>query len=167
MGGHPHDPREATPAAIGWLTVSDTRTEADDHSGALARKLIEAEGHRLVQRALVRDEPDEVRDQVRSWLESPQVEVILVSGGTGVSRRDRTYEALERTFERRLDGFGELFRMLSFDQVGSKSMLSRAVAGIASGKPLFLMPGSSKAVELALTRLILPEIPHLLAELRK
>ena len=95
------------------------------------------------------------------------MQIILVCGGTGISARDQTYEALSALFDQSLEGFGELFRMLSYEQVASRSMLSRATAGIAAGKPLFLMPGSTKAVELALTRLILPEIPHLLAELAK
>jgi len=120
-----------------------------------------------VARAIVPDEPARVRERVSLWLERKDVQLVLVCGGTGVSARDRTPEALSELFETQLTGFGELFRMLSYDQVASRSMLSRATAGIASGKPVFLMPGSTKAVELALTRLILPEIPHLLAELDK
>ena len=154
-------------AGIGWLTVSDTRTAADDRSGDLALELILAAEHRVVDRAIVPDEPERVRERVRGWLANDDVQVILVSGGTGISSRDRTHEALSELFETRLTGFGELFRMLSYEQVASRSMLSRAGAGIVGGKPLFLMPGSTQAVELALTRLILPEIPHLLAELAR
>ena len=128
---------------------------------------IHAAGHRIVARAIVPDEPDQVRECVSQWLEERNVQLILVCGGTGISPRDQTYEALSGLFDRRLEGFGELFRMLSFEQVGSRSMLSRATAGIAAGKPVFLMPGSTKAVELALTRLILPEISHLLTELAR
>jgi molybdenum cofactor biosynthesis protein B len=149
------------------LTVSDTRTRADDRSGDFAVERIESAGHRVVAREIVPDEPARVREQVLRWLGESDVQVILVCGGTGISARDQTYEALSGLFDRRLEGFGELFRMLSYEQVASRSMLSRATAGIAAGKPLFLMPGSSKAVELALIRLILPEIPHLLAELAK
>jgi molybdenum cofactor biosynthesis protein B len=154
-------------AGIGWLTVSDTRTAADDRSGDLALEKILAAGHRVVDRAIVPDEPERVRERVRDWLGNDDVQIILVSGGTGISSRDRTHEALAELFETQLTGFGELFRMLSYEQVGSRSMLSRASAGIVGGKPVFLMPGSTKAVELALTSLILPEIPHLLAELAR
>ena len=154
-------------AGIGWLTVSDTRTSSDDRSGDWAVERIHAAGHTVVERTIVPDEPADVRERVSQWLERGDIEVVLVCGGTGVSARDQSYEALAGLFERRLEGFGELFRMLSYEQVASKSMLSRATAGIAAGKPVFLMPGSTKAVELALTRLILPEIPHLLAELAK
>ena len=167
MAKHPHDPDAPLHAGVGWLTVSDTRTEADDRSGDLAVERIRAAGRRVVARAIVPDEPARVREVVSQWLASNDVQLILVCGGTGISARDQTYEALSELFDRRLDGFGELFRVLSYEQVGSRSMLSRATAGIAGGKPVFLMPGSTKAVELALTRLILPEIPHLLTELAK
>lgn len=167
MAKHPHDPDAPLHAGVGWLTVSDTRTEADDRSGDLAVERIRAAGHRVVARAIVPDEPARVREVVSQWLASNDVQLILVCGGTGISARDQTYEALSELFDRRLDGFGELFRVLSYEQVGSRSMLSRATAGIAGGKPVFLMPGSTKAVELALARLILPEIPHLLTELAK
>ena len=167
MAKHPHEPNAPLHARVGWLTVSDTRTEADDRSGDLAVERIQAAGHRVVARAIVPDEPARVRERVLQWLESKDVQLVLVCGGTGVSARDQTYEALSELFDLRLDGFGELFRMLSYQQVASRSMLSRATAGIAGGKPVFLMPGSTKAVELALTRLILPEIPHLLTELAK
>ena len=167
MARHPHDPRQPVQARIGWLTVSDTRTADNDRSGDMACGLIADGGHTVVERAIVRDEPSDVRERVSAWLARGDVDAILASGGTGVSARDRTYEALVGLLDKRLDGFGELFRMLSWEQVGSRAMLSRAVAGIAAGKPLFLMPGSTKAVELAMTRLVLPEIPHLLAELRK
>ena len=167
MARHPHEPDAPLHARVGWLTVSDTRTAADDRSGDLAVERIQAAGHRVVARAIVPDEPALVRERVSQWLESEDVQLVLVCGGTGVSARDQTYEALSELFEARLDGFGELFRMLSYEQVASRSMLSRATAGIVGGKPVFLMPGSTKAVELALTRLILPEIPHLLTELAK
>ncbi len=154
-------------AGVAWLTVSDTRTPSDDRSGDRAVELIEAAEHRIVARDIVPDEPDRVRTRVSGWLEDSEVHVVLVCGGTGISSRDRSYEALSDLLIRRLDGFGELFRVLSYDEVASRSMLSRAAAGIAHGKPVFLMPGSTKAVELALTRLILPEIPHLLTELAR
>jgi len=167
MTKHPHEPDAPLQAGIGWLTVSDTRTAANDRSGDLGTERIRAAGHRVVERAIVPDEPSRVRECVERWVRNKDVELILVCGGTGISARDRTYEALADLFERRLAGFGELFRMLSHEQVGSRSMLSRADAGIAGGKPVFLMPGSTGAVELALERLILPEIAHLLTELAR
>ena len=164
---HPHDPPTPVRARIAWLTVSDTRDAGSDSSGDLAQQRIEAAGHQVAERAIVPDEPTLVRDRVSGWIESGVVDVVRGCGGTGISSRDRTFEALSGLMDQRLDGFGELFRVLSYEQVKSRSMLSRAAAGIAGGKPLFLMPGSTKAVELALSRLILPEIPHLLAELAK
>jgi len=152
---------------VGLLTVSDTRSPANDRSGQVARELIERGGHRVVEYRILPDEPAAIRAGVVEWLQRDDCDAVIVSGGTGIARRDRTYEALAGLLEQRLDGFGELFRMLSFEQVGSAAMLSRAVAGIARGKPLFALPGSPSAVELALARLILPELGHLLAELRK
>ena len=166
MGGHTRH-RVSVRAAIALLTVSDTRTEADDRSGATARRLLEQAGHTIVDYRILPDEPQEVRGQVQDWLSRADCDGVIVNGGTGISGRDRTVEALAGLLDRRLDGFGELFRMLSFEQVGSAAMLSRAVGGIASGKLLFSLPGSTAAVQLALERLIVPEIGHLLSELRK
>jgi molybdenum cofactor biosynthesis protein B len=149
------------------LTVSDTRTPESDRSGRRIRELLEGDGHRVVDYAVLPDEPTLVVERVGEWLANAGCDGVVVSGGTGVSARDRTYEALARILDKRLDGFGELFRMLSYEQVGSAAMLSRAVGGVARGKLLFSLPGSTPAVELGLTRLILPELGHLLAELRK
>jgi molybdenum cofactor biosynthesis protein B len=152
---------------LALLTVSDTRTERCDRSGQLIRRLAEAAGHRIVDYRLLPDEPEQIRSCVQDWLAREDCDAIVVNGGTGIAPRDRTHEAIARLIDQRLDGFGELFRMLSFEQVGSAAMLSRAVAGIARGKPLFSVPGSPGAAELALTRLILPELGHLLGELRQ
>jgi molybdenum cofactor biosynthesis protein B len=154
-------------AALAVLTVSDTRDEASDRSGALTRRLLEAAGHRTFEYRIVPDEPDEVRRQVLAWLARDGCDGVIVNGGTGIAARDRTFEALAQVLDKRLDGFGELFRMLSYEQIGSAAMLSRAVAGIASNKLLFSLPGATAAVELALVKLILPELGHLLAELEK
>ena len=166
MSGHRHL-RTPVRASLALLTVSDTRTPEDDRSGQLARSLLEGAGHRVVDYRVLPDEPERIARCVEDWLDSEECEGVVVSGGTGIASRDRTYEALSELLDKRLDGFGELFRMLSFEQVGSAAMLSRAVAGIARGKPLFSLPGSPQAVELALERLILPELGHLLAELRR
>ena len=149
------------------LTISDTRTRESDASGDAIAQLLLADGHSIVGRAIVRDEPSEVREQVNHHLADPTVEAIVTTGGTGVSRRDSTFEALSALIEKRLDGFGELFRMLSFHEIGTAAMLSRATAGIAVGRPIFLLPGSEHAVRLAMTRLILPELGHIVSELHK
>jgi molybdenum cofactor biosynthesis protein B len=131
------------------------------------RRLLEEAGHRVFEQRILRDEPAEVRAAVEHWLRAPGCDGVLVSGGTGISPRDRTYEAVEALIEQTLDGFGELFRQLSFGEIGSAAMLSRAVGGVARGRVVFAMPGSTAAVTLAMSRLILPELGHLLAELRR
>jgi molybdenum cofactor biosynthesis protein B len=121
----------------------------------------------VVARALVRDEPTAVHARLVEWLGAAEAEVILTTGGTGIARRDTTVEVVERLLDRRIDGFGELFRMLSFREVGAAAMLSRALAGLAGRTAVFALPGSPAAVRLALDELILPELPHLLRELRR
>lgn len=162
-----HHRQEVAHASLALLTVSDTRTEADDRSGATARELIEAAGHSVMEYAILPDEPDRVREWAGQCLSREDCEGLIVNGGTGISSRDRTYEALNGLLERRLDGFGELFRLLSFEEIGARAMLSRAVAGIARDKPLFALPGSTAAVKFGLERLILPVLGHLLAEIRR
>jgi molybdenum cofactor biosynthesis protein B len=161
--------RDAAPlvAKCAVVTLSDTRTEPTDKSGRRLRELLEAEGHRLVHYQIIPDEPGPLGELLAALLAREDVEVVLTNGGTGISRRDRTIEVVQRHVEQPLPGFGELFRMLSWEQIGSGAMLSRAVGGIAQGKPLFAMPGSTAAVELAMTKLVLPELRHLLHELRK
>ncbi len=166
MGHHPH----AIPgfrASLAVLTVSDTRTEADDRSGAAITDLLEQAGHKRFDYRILPDVPEQVAKQVRSWVQVPGLDGVLINGGTGIAPRDTTFEAVHGLLDRRLDGFGELFRMLSYRAIGSRAMLSRAVAGIACGKLLFSMPGSTAAVTLAMTELILPQLPHLAGELRK
>ncbi len=166
MGDHPHAIQDFK-ASLAVLTVSDTRTGADDRSGAAITELLEAAGHTRVDYCILPDEPDRVKEQVVSWLNDPGLDGVLISGGTGIAPRDTTYEAIAGLLDRRLDGFGELFRMLSYREIGARAMLSRAVAGIASGKMVFSMPGSTPAVTLAMKELILPQLPHLAGELRK
>ena len=159
--------RQETPRrlSLALLTISDTRTLDDDRSGSTARRLIEAAGHEILDYRILPDEPEAVRGLVEAWLQREACDGVVTSGGTGVSRRDRTFEALCGLFDKRLDGFGELFRMLSFEQVGSAAMLSRALGGTIGRKFLFALPGSPQAVELALDRLILPELTHLANQL--
>jgi len=146
------------------LTVSDSRGAGNDQGGDLVASRLEGAGHELVDRRWVRDEPEEIARVLTDWLTQPELQVIFTTGGTGISRRDTTVEVVERFLDQRLDGFGELFRALSFDQVGAAAMLSRAVGGLARGRFVFALPGSRAAVTLALDRLILPELPHLLWE---
>jgi molybdenum cofactor biosynthesis protein B len=153
--------------AFGLLTVSDTRVSGDDVSGRLMRELVASAGHRVHTTAIVPDDPAAVRDRIVAWALDPSCDVIVSSGGTGLSARDRTIEAVGAVFTIRIDGFGELFRMLSFEEIGSAAMLSRAAAGVVRDTPVFLLPGSPKAVTLALTRLVLPEIRHIVGELRR
>ena len=149
------------------ITISDTRTEATDASGKLMAELLEQNGHRVARKAIVPDEPEMIAALLREGIASDDVQAILCNGGTGISARDRSYEAVEAVLDKRLDGFGELFRLLSYQEIGSAAMMSRAVGGIAGNTVIFSVPGSKAAVELAMTRLILPELGHILWELSK
>lgn len=160
--------RRRAPASVGAaiLTVSDTRTLKTDASGRGIRALLEASGHRVVQRALVRDDPEAIRRRLRDLLEAEGVEAILITGGTGIAPRDGTCEVVESFLEKRIEGFGELFRALSYPEVGAAAMLSRAVAGVCRGRILVAMPGAEPAVRLAMTRLVLPELAHMVGLVR-
>ena len=146
------------------VTVSDTRTADTDVSGQLMRTLIEAAGHSLAGYRIVPDEPEAVA-RILDELAAGPAKAILFNGGTGIGRRDRTFDVLSRMLERELPGFGELFRMLSFAEVGAAAMLSRATAGVFGGAVVFSLPGSPDAVRLGMERLILPELAHLAWEL--
>lgn len=146
------------------LTISDTRTPATDSSGRAICDLLWAGGHQVTGRRIVRDEPDQVRAAIEEQLANPDVQVIIATGGTGITSRDTTYEAIAGLLEKRLDGFGELFRMLSYQEIGSAAMLSRTVGGLAKGRVILSLPGSEAAVRLAMTKLILPELGHLVRE---
>ena len=156
-----HRKHGARSVACAILTVSDTRTTETDTSGALAYDLLVHGDHRVVAQTILPDEPARVRAQVQEWLAAAEIEAILVNGGTGLAPRDTTYEAIAELLEKRLDGFGELFRMLSYEQIGAAAMLSRAVAGVANGTVVVSMPGSTAAVELAMTKLVVPELGHM------
>ena len=152
----------SVPLAI--VTVSDTRTLETDTSGQLIRTLVEAAGHRIVGHRIVKDEPVQVEAALEEFAQS-EARLIIFNGGTGISQRDRTYDVISRKLEKTLPGFGELFRMLSYDQVGAAAMLSRATAGVYHNKVIFSTPGSPDAVQLAVEKLILPEIQHLAWEI--
>jgi len=161
--------RAASPARVACfvLTVSDSRTLANDTSGQAIAALLEQAGHSVTARRAVRDEPAEVTRILREEIARKSARVLITTGGTGISRRDSTYEAVTALLEKRLDGFGELFRLLSFQTIGPAAMLSRATAGIAGGCAIFMLPGSEDAVRLAMERLILPELGHIVRELTR
>jgi molybdenum cofactor biosynthesis protein B len=148
------------------ITASDTRTPETDESGRHIRERLVAEGHRVLSAEIVPDEPEPIERAIAAAIDAG-AEVVLLNGGTGIARRDRTFDAVDRLLEKRLPGFGELFRMLSFEQVGAAAMLSRATAGVHRGRLLISIPGSRPAVELAMERLILPELSHLAWELTR
>lgn len=150
------------------LTTSDTRTVSDDKSGWIIRKKLESMGHHVFESRICRDDKMEIESIVEEWLRNPNVNAIISTGGTGIGFRDVTIETIVPYFTKRMDGFGELFRYLSYtEDVGSKALLSRAAAGVIKEKAFFALPGSVKAVELAMDKLILPEIHHIVHELTK
>ena len=148
------------------VTASDTRGEAEDESGAWLKAQVAAAGHALAGYRVVKDEPSELR-RALDEAAAAGAEVVVVNGGTGIAGRDRTYEAVAGILEKRIDGFGELFRSLSYAEIGASAMLSRAVAGVWGGRAVFSVPGSGAAVRLAWEKLIAPEAGHVLRELRK
>lgn len=149
---------------IAIVTVSDTRTVETDTSGQTIRQLVEEAGHLVVDYRIVKDEPDQVAAALDDFA-AGQARLIIFNGGTGISQRDRTYDVISRKLEKTLPGFGELFRMLSYQEVGAAAMLSRATAGVYRNKVIFSTPGSTNAVRLAVEKLILPELQHLAWEL--
>ena len=155
--------------ALGFavLSISDTHTEDDDPSGRLARELIEHGGHKVVHYALVANSIADAREQLTPWLKEHGVEVAVTVGGTGVSSRDLTVNALESMGGKRIDGFGELYRSVSFQEVGPLAIISRAGLYLVEGKPVFALPGSERAVRTALEKLILPAAIHLVEELER
>ncbi|HEV2527789.1 MAG TPA: MogA/MoaB family molybdenum cofactor biosynthesis protein [Thermomicrobiales bacterium] len=161
--------RDNAPDAVGVavLTVSDTRTEATDASGQIILAGLREQQHTVVNYRIVPDEPGRIDPLLREWAADDRVAAILINGGTGIARRDTTYDVVAGLLEKRLDGFGELFRMLSYDEIGAAAMLSRAVAGVHHGTLIISMPGSRNAVNLAMSRLVLPELSHLVYEITK
>ncbi len=156
-----HRARRVESVACAVITVSDSRTAETDTSGALIRERLESAGHRISAFEVIKDEPEQVRLRVLAHCDDPACAAVLLNGGTGLSPRDTTYEAVAALLTKKLDGFGELFRSLSFEEIGSAAMLSRATAGVCRSTIVFSMPGSTDAVRLAMDRLILPELGHL------
>ena len=149
------------------LTISDTRTEHNDTSGRAIAELLEGNGHRVSGRRIVRDDPAAIRETLLAELRNPAAQIIITTGGTGITSRDSTYEVVSGLLDKRLEGFGELFRVVSYQEIGPAAMLSRACAGTADGKLILSLPGSENAVRLAMTKLILPELGHLVRELSR
>jgi molybdenum cofactor biosynthesis protein B len=164
MAHHPHP--DETPLAVSCaiISISDTRTPESDRSGQLMQKLLTAAGHRPVSYTLLKDEPQEITQQVVALAESAVIGAILLNGGTGIAPRDTTYDAIAQLIEKPLPGFGELFRWLSYQDIGSRAIASRAIAGTYRGKLIFSLPGSTNAVQLGMEKLILPELTHLVRQ---
>jgi molybdenum cofactor biosynthesis protein B len=162
------DPTRAfTPLSIAVLTISDTRSEQDDSSGALLIERLLAAGHKLAARAILRDDRPALEARLRELLARDDLHVILATGGTGVTGRDVTPEAFHAVYEKEIPGFGELFRMLSYQEIGAAAMLSRALGGLIDQTVVLVMPGSTAAVRLAMEKLVLPEIGHLVEHARR
>jgi|SRR6187549_3799245 len=164
-----HEHKDQAPSSIGCMiiTCSDTRTPETDTSGQLIRKLLEERGHTVVGYHLVKDDPPQIQLWIARGTANEAVQAIIINGGTGISRRDSTFEAVDAMLEKRLAGFGEIFRLLTFQDIGSPAIMSRATAGVINGRVLFSTPGSENAVRLAMEKLILPELGHLIRELTK
>ncbi len=163
---HEHHHRKGAPARVptAVITVSDTRTVETDTGGARVAELLGAAGHPVVSREIVKDEPAEIAAALRALLDRDDVAAVIFTGGTGVAPRDVTPETIEPLLDRLVPGFGELFRWLSYQDIGSAALLSRALAGLAAGRVVFVLPGSRGAVDLAMEKLVLPELGHLAAE---
>jgi molybdenum cofactor biosynthesis protein B len=168
-GSTPAEHKATAPASVGCfvLTVSDTRTPDNDTGGAVIRERLGGAGHAVVGSAIVRDEPGDVTRAVREACADPRVQVVILTGGTGITSRDSTFEAVEALLDKRLPGFGELFRVLSYEQVGAAAMLSRAQMGIHARRIVVSLPGSPDACRLALDTLLLPELGHLVREVSR
>jgi molybdopterin adenylyltransferase len=149
------------------VTISDSRTEETDTSGRAIVDLLQDAGHSIIGRAIVKDDADVVRGTIERHLANAAVQAIITTGGTGITSRDSTYEAVSGLLQKRLDGFGELFRMLSYQQIGPAAMMSRACAGLVAGRIVVSLPGSETAVRLAMERLLIPELGHMVQQASK
>lgn len=164
-----HKHREASPerVRVAVLTISDTRTPETDTGGSAIVELMREAGHEISRREIVEDDAPRIEMILQEFLADASVDAVITTGGTGISARDTTYEVVSRLIDKKLDGFGELFRMLSYQEIGAAAILSRAVAGASGSKFVACIPGSTNAVRLAMEKLLVPEIPHVVFELRK
>jgi molybdenum cofactor biosynthesis protein B len=165
----PQEHKATSPQSIrcAVITVSDTRTIDTDTGGAAVVERLRAAGHTIVSREIIRDDPTAMQHLLAGMRNQPELDAILLTGGTGITSRDQTYETVSSMLSKPLPGYGELFRMLSYAEIGSAAMLSRATGGLLGNKVLLTMPGSPAAVVLALEKLILPELGHLVREARR
>ncbi len=160
---HPDTSNMRVTCAI--ITVSDTRTPETDKSGQLIQELLRNANHDIEAYTIVKDEPAQIQEQIKLLSQRHKLDVLLINGGTGIAPRDTTYDAIEKLLEKTLPGFGEIFRFLSYQEIGSRAIASRAVAGTYQQKLIFSLPGSSNAVRLAMEKLILPELVHLVKQI--
>ncbi|MFB7141488.1 molybdenum cofactor biosynthesis protein B [Gottfriedia sp. NPDC056225] len=162
---HKHNEKAIVNIAV--LTISDTRTVENDESGKLIKSLLEEQNHIVHHYQIIKDEKALIDSTVRSLCEDDEVQVLILTGGTGFTRRDVTYEAISKLLDKEMQGFGELFRSLSYTEIGPKAMFSRAIAGSFNDKAIYIIPGSKNAVNLAMTKLILPTCQHFVEELNR
>ena len=167
MNSKPHPDTEEIIVNCAVITVSDTRSQETDKSGQIIQKLLTGSNHQIVAYNIVKDEPTAIKAQIINLAADPQLEVLIFNGGTGIARRDTTYDAISSLLEKTLPGFGELFRFLSYQDIGSRAIASRATAGVYQSKLIFSLPGSANAVKLAMSELILPELNHLVKQLKQ
>ncbi|BAT51629.1 molybdopterin precursor biosynthesis protein [Nostoc sp. NIES-3756] len=162
---HPDEPGVTVNCAV--VTVSDTRTPEIDKSGQLIQQLLSDTNHTVVAYAIIPDEPTQIQAKIEILSQKGNLDAVIFNGGTGIAPRDNTYDAIEKLLEKTLPGFGEIFRYLSYQEIGSRAIASRAVAGVYKNKLIFSLPGSSNAVRLGMEKLILPELAHLVTQMRK
>lgn len=167
MSHHEHEKLAQTGLRVGVMSFSDTRAASNDKSGTILKEMLVAAGHYIAGYRIVREDSQLMRQALAEWLASSEFDAVITSGGTGLTKRDNTVEVARSLFNKEMEGFGELFRWLSFQQIGAAAMLSRACAGVVADKILICIPGSSKAVRLAAARLIIPQLPHMLWEIRR
>ncbi|NEP11835.1 MAG: MogA/MoaB family molybdenum cofactor biosynthesis protein [Symploca sp. SIO2C1] len=167
MSHLPHPDQKQITVNCAVITVSDTRSLETDRSGKLIKELLLNAGHAVVFYQILKDEPTQIQLQLETLGEQTELDGVIFNGGTGIAPRDTTYDALEKLLEKTLPGFGEVFRWLSYQEIGSRAIASRAVAGVYRQKLVFSIPGSSGAVKLALEKLILPELVHLVNQLHQ
>ena len=162
----PHSDSQTLSIACAVITVSDTRTVETDRSGQLIQQLLTQAGHQILTYTIVKDEPAAIQDLLEYLEHQFNLEAIILTGGTGIAPRDTTYDVISNWLDKTIPGFGEIFRYLSYEQIGSRAIASRAVAGVKQQKLVFSLPGSFNAVELAVTKLILPELNHLVKQIK-
>jgi molybdenum cofactor biosynthesis protein B len=164
MGYHDHKEKSPKSVSFAVVTISDSRTEADDESGKMLKQRLSDGGHRVTSYGILKNEADSIKKKILELIEDKETQVIITTGGTGASHRDVTIETITPILEKKLDGFGELFRQLTYQEIGTGSIMSRAVAGVVRGKVIICIPGSLGATTLAMDKIILPEVGHMVRE---